>query len=58
MSTTGQYVVYLGYSETPCPECGRYRVELWSDGKSICEICHWSIDEGRFIMPWEEMNEC
>lgn len=53
MSKTGQYVVYLGYSETPCPECGRFRVELWSDGKSICEICHWSIDEGRYIMPWE-----
>lgn len=47
--------VYLGYSETPCPECGRYRLEMWSDGSCVCEKCNWSTEEARYIMPWEEM---
>lgn len=57
MSKTGEYIVYLGYSETPCPECGRLRVEMWSDGFEVCEKCHWSNNKYRYIMPWEEMYE-
>lgn len=57
MSKTGKLVVYLGYSETPCPECGRLRVEVWSNGRQECEICHWSPVEWRYIMPWEEADD-
>ena len=53
MSRFAKFIVYLGYSETPCPECGRLRVEKWSDGYEECEKCYWSNDPYRIIKPWE-----
>ena len=50
------YIVYLGYSETPCPECYRFRVELWSDGHEECEVCGWCPDENRYLMEWERRS--
>ncbi len=36
-------IKYLGYSHTPCPNCGRLRVERWDDGSEICEKCLWIV---------------
>ena len=30
---------YLGYSSEPCPNCGRYRLERYENGKEVCEKC-------------------
>lgn len=57
MIETEKDIIYLGYSETPCPECGRLRVEMWSDGYAECEKCNWSNAPYRFINPWEEEEE-
>ena len=38
----------LGYTDDECPNCGRMRVELWGDGKRICEKCHWCIEDQRY----------
>ena len=57
MSETGKFVVYLGYSETPCPECGRLRVEMWSDGHAECEKCNWSKDPSKWISVEERLPE-
>jgi len=27
-----------------CKKCGRARIELWSDGKKICQKCHYNQD--------------
>lgn len=32
---------YLGYSEKPCNNCGRVRVERYENGDEICEKCGW-----------------
>lgn len=38
-----------GYIETPCPNCGRIRVEHWTCGKDICEKCHWCIQDKAYF---------
>ena len=32
---------YLGYTGNPCVNCGRYRVERFSNGYERCEKCAW-----------------
>ena len=32
---------YLGYSSGSCPNCGRYRLERYENGKEVCEKCKW-----------------
>ena len=39
----------LGYSSTPCPNCGRQRLEQYESGKDICEKCHWCPQEQRYV---------
>jgi ribosomal protein L37AE/L43A len=39
----------FGYSNEPCPECGRYRLENYSYGMQVCEKCHWCPQEGRYV---------
>ena len=39
----------LGYTNTQCPNCGRYRVELFENNKRVCEKCSWCIEEDRYI---------
>lgn len=41
----------LYYLETECPNCGRLRVEHWSNGKDICEKCLWCIQDEDYY--WE-----
>ena len=43
--------VPLYYLETKCPNCGRLRVEHWSNGKDICEKCLWCIQDEDYY--WE-----
>jgi len=31
----------IGYISEPCKACSRVRVELYSDGRKICEKCHF-----------------
>lgn len=40
-------LTYIGYSKVPCKNCGRLRVECWSDGTAICEKCLW-IQSGAY----------
>jgi ribosomal protein L37AE/L43A len=47
---------WLRYSNRPCPSCGRYRLELYENGKSCCEKCDWSPEEGRYV-EYEEIFE-
>lgn len=47
---------YLAYSNMPCPNCGRYRLERYENGKSVCEKCQYSPEEGRYV-DYEEIFE-
>lgn len=38
----------LGYTGTTCPSCGRYRVEMFEIGHTVCEKCQWSPSLGRY----------
>ena len=31
----------VGYTDEPCPNCGRLRVERYESGLEICEKCNW-----------------
>lgn len=46
----------LGYTGTPCPNCGRYRLERYECGKEICEKCEWCPQEQRYV-DWKETYE-
>jgi len=39
----------LGYTGKPCPNCGRFRVERYENGKEICEKCEWCLQEGGYV---------
>ena len=39
----------LGYTGTPCPNCGRYRLERYGNGKEVCEKCSWCVQDERYI---------
>lgn len=43
-----------GYTDKPCPECGRYRLEHYSNGFDICEKCEWCVQLGEYVDTWEE----
>lgn len=45
----------LGYTGTPCPNCGRYRLEKYENGKEICEKCEWCPQENKYIDDWSEV---
>lgn len=38
-------IKYIG--ET-CTNCGRVRVEKWSNGDRICEKCNWNLDKEEY----------
>lgn len=44
----------IGYTDDPCPNCGRYRVEKWSSGKRVCEKCKWCIEDGEYFHEEDE----
>ena len=39
----------LGYTGTPCSNCGRYRLERYKNGKEVCEKCEWCPQEKQYI---------
>lgn len=41
----------LHYVDMDCPKCSRHRVELWNNGKHICEKCLWCIEDNAY--KWE-----
>lgn len=41
----GNWGECFGYRNIPCTNCGRYRVELYENGKSVCEKCGWCIED-------------
>ena len=43
----------LGYTGTPCTNCGRYRLERYEGGKERCEKCEWCPQEQRYV-DWKE----
>ena len=52
----GEWGKCLGYLNTPCPNCGRYRLELYENYKSVCEKCAWCPEEEEYI-DRESMHE-
>lgn len=44
----------LGYLNTPCPNCGRYRLELYENNKSVCEKCEWCVEDEEYVDVWAE----
>lgn len=45
---------YLGYSDKECINCGRLRVEKYSDGTEICEKCNFDQNKKEYILRGEE----
>ena len=44
----------LGYTNEACPNCGRYRVELYGNNKRVCEKCGWCIDDESYVDVFSE----
>lgn len=38
----------LKYTGEDCPNCGRLRVERWTNGNRICEKCNWNLDKKKY----------
>lgn len=47
----------LGYVNIPCPNCGRYRVELYENNKRVCEKCEWCIEDESYVDVFEEYEK-
>lgn len=45
---------YLGYSDKECINCGRLRVEKYSDGTEICEKCNFDQNKKEYVLRGEE----
>lgn len=41
---------YLGYSDKECINCGRLRVEKYSNGTEICEKCNFEQNKKEYIL--------
>lgn len=48
LSETQEYIP-LKYVGHRCPNCGRIRVEVWSNGWHICEKCNWCIETQDYV---------
>ena len=44
---------YLGYSDKECINCGRLRVERYSDGTEICEKCNFDQNKKEYVLEGE-----
>lgn len=47
----------LGYLNTPCPNCGRYRLELYENNKSVCEKCEWCVEDEEYVDVYAEYEK-
>lgn len=47
----------LGYTNVPCPNCGRYRVQLYENNKRVCEKCEWCIEDNSYVDVFAEEEE-
>ena len=36
------------YIDEECVSCGRYRVEMYTDGRKVCEKCHYNQETNEF----------
>ena len=41
-------IVPIDYVYKACPNCGRYRVEEYTNGDEICEKCRWNLTKQRY----------
>lgn len=48
LSETKEYIP-LKYVGARCSNCGRIRVEIWSNGWHICEKCNWCIETQDYV---------
>lgn len=47
----------LKYVDKDCPHCKRHRVELFANGKEVCEKCSYNAISGEFESEhWELFN--
>ena len=47
----------MGAYENPpngCPNCGRHRVMVGTDGKHRCEKCSWCIEDGEYDLEFSD----
>lgn len=47
----------LGYTGTACHMCGRYRLELYENGKRVCEKCNWCVEDAAYVNVFAEEDE-
>ena len=47
----------LRYTGTPCPNCGRYRLVLYENNKTVCEKCEWCVEDEEYVDVWAEYEE-
>lgn len=45
----GTFGKNIGYSETPCPKCGRMRLEQYDNGNQVCEKCQWCPQTNDYV---------
>ena len=48
----------LGYTGTPCPNCGRFRLERYANGKEVCEKCEWCPQDQAYVDREKMWKEC
>ena len=41
----------LKYSGGNCPNCGRCRVEICTNGKHWCDKCDWVVEDNQYFRP-------
>lgn len=46
-----------GYCNKPCPNCGRLRLEVYENGKQVCEKCGWCPQNNDYVDPYEYWRE-
>ena len=52
-----EYLRAIKYTGDECPHCKRIRVELFENGKKICEKCSYNFDTNEFESEhWEQHN--
>ena len=48
LNETQEYIP-IRYDGSECQNCGRVRVEVWSNGMHICEKCNWCIETQNYV---------
>lgn len=47
----------LGYCNSPCPKCSRYRLIRYEIQRTVCEKCKWCAELERYVTDEEVFGE-